>query len=128
MGRHNKESEKRYRTRRKHLKRLKKSILQRGNQVCNVIARKDNAESITLSGSSSDATSTSFTVSGVEKLCPPNDHSRELKEKGLSSRPAQTIKHRSLPFLADPLIVGLREYNTIKKRLGEILSKNDPPL
>lgn len=134
MGRHSKEARKRYRSKRKQLKQIKKSILQRGNQICNVITCKERSESNTAEWSSSDGGTTSVAISGVERLNTSSTRSsRKVCDQELVNNSSKTpkratlapsFKHRLLPFDADPLIVGLREYNTVRRRLCDILKKN----
>lgn len=103
----------------------------------------------TLCSTNSTSGASSFAISGVTEL-PTTTHntevyntktipngnksdisnainkteSHDLKKDVNISRDVTSVKHRSLPFYADPLIVGLREYTTLKKRLLDITERN----
>lgn len=131
MGRHCKESRRSYRKRRKRAKRAKKSVLQRGNQVCNTFKE---SLATTRCSSSFDSASTEFAISGVETLshCAtensfshPKDQQKATERTQIAIKQIEIKDHRRLPFNSDPLIVGLREYGTIKGRLSDILERNN---
>lgn len=138
---------KQQRKRQKQKRKIKKNILTRGNIFCNAFPAKNETSS-----SSGTLTVTLCGVSGIQTLASScNLYGESLKEsKKASQAPTdiekratsfrstesmtteknknetvvpKTLKRSFVTFHADPLIVGLREYQMIKKRLEDIKSR-----
>ena len=118
MGRHNIETKRQYRRNQNRRKRKKKSILNRGNIFCNcpdyISSKASTSTNNLLEKSSTPHNSDTKSTFHVSETTGKEPSSEEAKN--------YEIKYN---VNTDPLIVGLREYILLKRRIQQIIEKKD---
>lgn len=149
MGKHNKDSVKKYRKKQKQVKQKKKSILNRGNQLCNTGFKSTSTITTSINTTCESELDTLSSISGIETLTTSSRDLEEGNDNNISTtkssetvaRPCNTtqekatrpqnvqdpkklrLNHRQTlcrEIVTDPLYVRFQEYKLLHNRMSQL--------